>query len=1048
MSHDAAPHPPLSREALRAATFAPEAELAPILLDAARLDEAAAARASAVAEGLITRIRAGGKGIAGGATDALMREYDLSNDEGTTLMELAEALLRIPDAGTRDRLIRDKIGEADWGRHAGSSPSFLVNMVTAGLGLGARMVEGEGWLAKTARRAGTPILRGSVVRAMEVLGDRFVFASSIASGIGAAETICRRNELARFSFDMLGEGARTPDDAERYRLAYAEAIAALAEGQDRRRRDTAPGRLGISVKLSAIDPRYETGRAALLHETLMPRLLGLARQAAAANIPFTIDAEEAHRLDLSLDFIEYLALHPDLRGWNGLGLAVQAYGRRALPLVDWLEALARKAQRRLEVRLVKGAYWDSEIKRAQQEGLPTYPVFTRKETTDLSYLAAARKLLAAGSALYPMFATHNAFTVAAIREMAGPPPVETEIETRYEFQRLHGMGDALYKLTADWRVPCRVYAPVGPHRDLLAYLVRRLLENGANSSFVSRIADPAIAPAALAASPTGIVREQIETNAVENPRLPAPTALYPHRLGAPGYDSGDPTILAGLESLPGNLDPVTALPLIGRHAIEGRAVRPVLSAVDGRTLVGTVAEAGIEDVAQAAKLAEAAYHGWSARPVEERATVLERAAGLMEEERDRLLALLVREAGRTLRNAVGEWREAVDFLRFYAAEARRLMQPHALPGPTGESNRLRLVGKGVFACISPWNFPLSIFTGQVAAALAAGNAVLAKPAPETPLIAYEMIRLLHRAGVPADVLHYLPGGAEIGTAVVSQAEISGVVFTGSTGTARRIAQALAAKDGPLATLIAETAGQNAMIVDSSALLEQSVDDIMVSAFDSAGQRCSSLRVLLVQEDVADRLVELIAGAMETLRLGDPGRFETDIGPVIHAPARDRLLAHVEEARAYGREAFDAARLALPAEGAYFAPRLIEIDRLDRLREEVFGPVLHVVRWKAGELEGVVEAINGLGYGLTLALQTRLTAHVALVERLARVGNLYVNRSQVGAVVGSQPFGGERLSGTGPKAGGPHYLPRFMSERVTTVNTAATGGNIGLMRGDG
>ena len=1037
----------LPRDFIRAATFAPEAELAPLLLRDVGLDAAASARASEVAAGLVTRIRAGdkgrgaGRGMTGGAVDALMREYDLSNDEGTTLMELAEALLRIPDAGTRDRLIRDKIGEADWSRHAGASPSRLVNMVTSGLSLGARMVEGEGWLARTVGFAGTPILRGGITRAMEVLGDRFVFAASVEKARSQAEAICRRDDLARFSFDMLGEAARTQEDADRYEQAYRKAIAALAAGK------RTGNRLGISVKLSAIDPRYETGRATLLRQSLMPRLLDLARQAAAADLPFTIDAEEANRLDLSLDFIEYLALQPDLKGWNGLGLAVQAYGRRALPVIDWLEALAKKAGRRLEVRLVKGAYWDSEIKRAQQEGLPTYPVFTRKETTDLSYLAAGRKLLAAGPALYPMFATHNAFTVAAIRELAGPPPVETQTETRYEFQRLHGMGEALYRLVADWRVPCRVYAPVGPHRDLLAYLVRRLLENGANSSFVSRIADPAITPAVLATSPVGIVAEHVARNAVENPRLPAPSALYPNRLAACGFDSGDPDILVGLEKLPRDLPPITAIALIAGAPGSATSVLPVLSPVDARTQVGTVAVATVQDVEQAAKSAEAAYHAWSIRPVEERAAILEGAASLMEAERDRLLGLLVREAGRTLRNAVGEWREAVDFLRFYAAEARRLMHPHALPGPTGESNTLRLAGKGVFACISPWNFPLSIFTGQVAAALVAGNAVLAKPAPETPLIAWEMVRLLHRAGVPPGVLHYLPGGAEIGTALVSRAEVAGVVFTGSTGTARRIAQALAAKEGPLATLIAETAGQNAMIVDSSALLEQAVDDIMVSAFDSAGQRCSSLRVLLVQEDVADRLVELIAGAMATLRLGDPGRFETDIGPVIHDAARAKLLAHVGEAKSWGRELFAAAQLALPVEGAYFAPRLIEIDRLDRLREETFGPILHVVRWKAGTLEQVIGQVNALGYGLTLALQTRLTAHVQLVERLARVGNLYVNRSQVGAVVGSQPFGGERLSGTGPKAGGPHYLPRFTSERVTTINTAATGGNIGLMRGD-
>jgi RHH-type proline utilization regulon transcriptional repressor/proline dehydrogenase/delta 1-pyrroline-5-carboxylate dehydrogenase len=1019
------------RSAIRAAHHRDEAEAVSLLLEAVRdFDTAAQEAASRTAAALIARVRAG---RTASPVDALMREYDLSSAEGLALMELAEALLRIPDAATRDMLIRDKIGDADWQNHAGGSKSRLVNLATFGLEVSARVIGPTSALGRLVGRVGTPVIRGAVSQTIKHLGDRFVYAETIAEAVRSAGFETRLTPLARHSFDMLGEAARTYDDAAHYLAAYSDAIATIAAASP-------PGsvieRPGISVKISALHPRYELAQKARLQAELLPGLVNLARQAAQAGISFTVDAEEAERLDLSLDIFEHLALEPSLAGWNGLGLAIQAYSKRALPAIAWVEDLARRSQRRIMVRLVKGAYWDSEIKRAQQEGLADYPVFTRKETTDLSYLACALRLLKARAEIYPMFATHNAFTLAAIHEMAGA-------HTDYEFQRLHGMGEALQAATASWKIPCRVYAPVGPYRDLLAYLVRRLLENGANSSFVNKISDPQIAIEALAQSPVSAIGSL--DLAVRNPRIGMPTALYEGRHGAPGIDFGDPQALETLQAEI-FISPVEAAPLIGGDFSQGDAYA-IISPAASSVHVGSVIEASEDDANRAVKIAQASYPAWSALPVGQRSSILHRAADLLARQQGTFVSLLVYEAGRTIRNAIGEWREAIDFLRYYANDAERLMQSRDLPGPTGESNRLGYAGKGVFACISPWNFPLSIFIGQVAAALATGNAVIAKPAGETPLIAFEAVRLLHEAGVPKDILHYLPGGAAIGAALVAQPDIIGVVFTGSTATAKKIAQSLAAKDGPLATLIAETGGQNAMIVDSSALLEQVVSDAIASAFDSAGQRCSALRILAVQDDIADRLIALLRGAMATLTIGDPADLSSDIGPIIHAAARDRLNQHLVDVTAYGKILAEVPVTDLPWTGSFFAPRLIEIDRIDRLTQEVFGPILHIVRWKAGTLLDVIAQINALGYGLTLGLQTRIGATVALVEKLARVGNLYVNRSQIGAVVETQPFGGENLSGTGPKAGGPHYLTRFVTERVVTINTAASGGNAELLRGD-
>jgi RHH-type proline utilization regulon transcriptional repressor/proline dehydrogenase/delta 1-pyrroline-5-carboxylate dehydrogenase len=831
---------------------------------------------------------------------------------------------------------------------------------------------------------------------------------------------------------MLGEGARTGPDAARYATGYAAAITAIGRAAGR---DPLPARPGISVKLSALHPRYEAvSRGRVLRE-LVPRVRDLARAARSHQLNFTVDAEEMDRLELSLDVIAAVAADPDLAGWDGFGLAVQAYGKRAAAVIDYIAALARALGRRFMVRLVKGAYWDTEIKRAQERGLDDYPVFTRKPMTDLSYMDCAARLLALRPLIYPQFATHNALTIASVIERAGG----TE---GYEFQRLHGMGEALYAALLERHRggAVRVYAPVGMHRDLLAYLVRRLLENGANSSFVSTAADPAVPVPTLLRRPAAIIGTPAHAR---HPALPLPAWLYgPARRNSAGVEFGHTASLeALLAAMHAAAHPAEAAPLIGAMPQPG-TVRDVISPIDGATHVGTVREADATTAAQAMEAAARGFRGWDHTPAATRADILVRASERLEAARGRMLHLLATEGGRTLDDGVAELREAVDFLRYYAAEARRLYAREAvLPGPTGERNVLRRRGRGVFVCISPWNFPLAIFTGQVAAALAAGNTVVAKPAEQTPLVAAEMVRLLHDAGVPADALHLVPGDGTIGAALVAHPAAAGVAFTGSTETGRAIARALAAKDGPIVPLIAETGGINAMIADATALPEQLVDDAVTSAFRSAGQRCSALRLLAVQADVADHVIGMLAGAAAELRLGDPRDPATHVGPVIEAAAKAALESHIARMRGSARLHHAGAT---PATGSYVAPHIFELDSIAALDREVFGPILHVVRYPAAALDRVLDAIAATGYGLTLGVHSRIDATIERITARLPIGNVYVNRNMIGAVVGVQPFGGSGLSGTGPKAGGPDYLRRFGIEQTISVNTAASGGNAALL----
>jgi RHH-type proline utilization regulon transcriptional repressor/proline dehydrogenase/delta 1-pyrroline-5-carboxylate dehydrogenase len=1034
------------RQAISDAYLADENAVAHQRIAQAKLSPAEGAATHALAGEFVARIR--GDGAKRGGVDAFTQEYALSTQEGVALMCLAEALLRVPDADTADRLIRDKIGGGNWDAHNRKSESLFVNASTWALMLTGRIVkldetarwDFDGILKKLVARSGEPVIRQAVTAAMRVLGKQFVLGRTIAEALGAA-----RNHEAqgyRFSFDMLGEAAYTQHDAQRYAKSYREAIAAIATAHPRDERPIFE-RPSISVKLSALHPRYEWVKRERVMAELMPVVVALGAQAREADVALTLDAEESERLDLMLDIFEALGETPALRGWSGLGLAVQAYQKRAMPVLDWLADLARRQERRIPVRLVKGAYWDTEIKRAQEQGLADYPVFTRKAATDTSYIACARAMLAARQAIYPQFATHNAHTLSAIEVLAAG--------TRdFEYQRLHGMGDALYELYHEVKKPMvagagtRIYAPVGSHEDLLAYLVRRLLENGANTSFVNRLADAEAPVDDIIADPVLLLAKEASAR---NPRIPLPANLFAGRMNSTGFVWSDPVVsapvIAAMEKSLGR--PQSAAPIVGGEERKGKS-ESLRDPSDRRRIVGEVAEASAEDATDALALAHGAARDWDAQGGEARATILEAAADLYEENRALLMALAVREAGKTLPAALSEVREAVDFLRYYAARARaQFSGPIALPGPTGESNDLTLHGRGVFACISPWNFPLAIFTGQVAGALAAGNTVLAKPAEQTPLIAAAAVRLLHRAGVPVDALHLLPGdGPRIGNALFGDARLAGVAFTGSTEAATAINRALAARSGPIAALIAETGGQNAMIVDSTALPEQVARDVLASAFDSAGQRCSACRVLFVQDDVADKMLEIVLGAMDELTIGDPFRLDTDIGPVIDEDARNTLEAH---AARMTREAKLLRKLPLGAEhanGVFFAPHVFEIESLSQLPREVFGPVLHVIRYKASHLDNVCDAINATGYGLTLGVHSRIDETAAFIRSRVSVGNLYVNRNQIGAVVGTQPFGGEGLSGTGPKAGGPNYLLRFALERTYTVNTAAAGGNAALL----
>jgi len=1084
--------PSALRAAITAAWAQDEAGHMREMLAQARQPDADRAAIQATAADLVRRVRA--RAADQGAIEAFMRQYDLGSEEGVLLMCVAEALLRIPDQDTTDKLIRDKLGEADWKRHMGQSDSVLVNASTWGLMLTGHLVD----LADDTRRdvhnafkrlvgrVGEPVIRLAVRQAMRIMGHQFVMGRTISEALARGRK--GANAAFRYSFDMLGEAALTQHDADRYLEAYRSAIDAIGASAHRQGDAQGSGRPGdeiaapsISVKLSALHPRYEHAKRARVLAELAPRILDLAQRARRHGIGMTIDAEEADRLELSLDVIEAALADASLDGWNGFGIVVQTYQKRAPYVIDWIADLARRHGRRIPVRLVKGAYWDSEIKRAQVDGVDGYPVFTRKPNTDVSYLACARRLFEAGDALYPMFATHNAHTIAAVYHLAnallpspagrrvgdagtepGDPddrgvaarPLLPEGEGKtdaYEFQKLHGMGDDLYAevIPADrLNVPCRVYAPVGSHEDLLPYLVRRLLENGANSSFVNRITDENVPI-------DDLVRDPVETVAafdhIPHPRIPLPREIYRSqghdRDNAMGINlSNDEQLRTLAEQINAAVrDDWRAGPLVPGADSSTAATVEVTNPADRRQVVGHWQPADAAVIERAMANATAAQPGWDATPVASRAAILEHAADLLEQRMPQFMALCTREAGKTLPDGVAEVREAVDFLRYYAGQARTLVAPEALPGPTGETNTLQLAGRGVFACISPWNFPLAIFIGQVAAALVTGNSVLAKPAEQTTLVGFEAVKLLHEAGVPEAVLQLVPGdGATVGAALTGDARIAGVVFTGSNGTALAINRALAARDGAIGTLIAETGGQNALIADSSALPEQLVKDVMASAFTSAGQRCSAARVLFVQDDIADKVITMLAGAMAELKVGDPGQLSTDVGPVIDADALGMLDRHAarmqDEARLIAQAPLDEGT----THGTFFAPRAWELKSLAQLDRENFGPALHVIRWKANELDQVIDAINTTGYGLTLGIHSRIDETVEHIAARARVGNVYVNRNQVGAVVGVQPFGGQRLSGTGPKAGGPHYLPRFATEKVVTINTTAAGGNASLL----
>jgi RHH-type proline utilization regulon transcriptional repressor/proline dehydrogenase/delta 1-pyrroline-5-carboxylate dehydrogenase len=993
-----------------------------------RLDPMTEAAIDERATRLIEAIRRQ-SGVIGGLEDFL-RAFALSTREGLALMVLAEALLRVPDAATQDRLIEDKLAGGDWGER-GHGEKFLVAASVWAIGLTSRILHPgdtpERLIAGLVKRLGQPAVRLATRQAMRVLGHHFVLGETIGEALKRARAL--EAEGFSYSFDMLGEGARTAADAEAYFERYAAAVEAAAHA-------TGPAQTrGVSVKLSALHPRYEAVKRGRVLKELVPRLRELAQAAKDHGLSLTVDAEEADRLELSLEVIAAVAADRTLRGWDGLGLAVQAYQKRAAAVIDWAAALAAATGRRLAVRLVKGAYWDTEIKRAQERGLADFPVFTRKAATDLSYLASARRLFAARGRLFPQFATHNALTVATILAMAGA-------SRDFEFQRLHGMGETLYRALRedDPSLRCRIYAPVGGHRELLAYLVRRLLENGANSSFVAIVGDPDRPIDDLLQRPRAAL-----ASGARHPRIRLPADLYaPHRRNSQGLEFGAAAdvgaLLAGMARAN---RAVAARPLASAAAAE--PVRPVRSPIDGAP-VGSVAETRADAIDPIMRAGVAAFTPWSNTPVAERAAALERFSDILERERDGLIGLLAREGGKTLNDGVSEVRETVDFCRYYAAEARRLFAETAMPGPTGESDTLMRRGRGVFVCISPWNFPLSIFLGQVTAALVTGNAVVAKPAEQTPLIAHRAFEMLHAAGVPGAAAQLAPGDGRVGAALVAHPATAGVVFTGSTEVGRIINRTLAGKDGPIVPLIAETGGINAMIVDGTALPEQVTDDVVTSAFRSAGQRCSALRLLCLQDDVADTMLEMIVGAAAELAIGDPRDPAVDVGPVIDAEAKGSLdqYRQMVQQEPWARVRYDGRLPAAPREGTYVAPMIVEIDRPERLDREVFGPILHVVRWKAERLDALFDAIAATGYGLTLGVHSRIDETVADVVRRLSVGNVYVNRSIIGAVVGTQPFGGSGLSGTGPKAGGPDYLTRFALEQVVSVNTAAAGGNASLI----
>lgn len=1025
------------RVAIRANYLASEDQMVEALLQSHQKNQVDTEAIQASAYTLVEQLRSEKKSSS--LIDRFLQEFTLSSEEGVVLMCMAEALLRIPDAHTADALIRDKLSSGNWESHLGKSESIMVNASTWGMMLTGKWLNVNditrrdpfSFLHKMAVKSGEPAIRVAVRQAMKIMGQEFVLAETIHGGLKTAKH--QQAKGFTYSYDMLGEAAKTQADAAHYIKAYADAIQALSREATSDNPILNPG---ISVKISALHSRYEFAQTQAVETELYEVLLSLAKQAKAAHIGFNIDAEEADRLESSLSLFEKLALASELSAWNGLGFVVQAYQKRALSVIEWLTDLAQRSQHKFMLRLVKGAYWDTEIKLAQTLGHKDYPVFTRKENTDLSYLVCAQHLLDNKDVFYAQFATHNARTVAAIEAYS-------KDKNQFEFQCLHGMGEALYEKVVADGYHCRIYAPVGEHKSLLAYLVRRLLENGANTSFVNMLADESLSIDSIIASPIQKIEKQQQ---YRHSAIPLPGDLYaPLRQNARGENLADSDWLnlyyLYLDSA--GQKQYTAKPLLTKNVHNTNALIQVTNPATDKP-IGTVQYTCTEQIESALESAHDQYHSWDALGGDARADILEKAADLYEQNSFKLIALCQLEAGKTLADGVAELREAVDFMRFYAVQARDEFQtPVILPGPTGEKNEYSLHARGVFVCISPWNFPLAIFTGQLSAALMAGNAVIVKPAEQTPLIASCAVKLLHQAGVPRAILQYLPGtGQEVGAALTADSRPAGVVFTGGTKTAQHIYASLSSRaNAPLPHLIAETGGLNAMIVDSSALAEQVTTDVIASAFQSAGQRCSALRVLFIQEEVADELITMIKGAMAQLTVGDPTELATDVGPIIDQPALDAIQAHIATFSDKGllaRSPID------QTAGYYCAPALIEISDIGLLKEEVFGPVLHIVRYQSNALQGVIESINKTGYGLTLGIHSRINETIDYVIKRAKVGNIYVNRNIIGAVVGTQPFGGEGLSGTGPKAGGPHYLHRFAVERVVSTDTTAAGGNASLL----
>jgi RHH-type proline utilization regulon transcriptional repressor/proline dehydrogenase/delta 1-pyrroline-5-carboxylate dehydrogenase len=1035
-----------ARSTMQKAKLADENQAISALLQGYPLTEKGRALVSAKAHAIVKKSRS--LTAERGTLDAFMQEFGLSNQEGVALMCLAEALLRIPDSQTQNKLIAEKLSSGNWGEHRGQSDNMFVNASVWALMLTGGVVKLDkktydnpaNWVKGMIGKMGEPVIREATNKAMKIMGGQFVFGRDMEEALTRKEKANKDRQL--FSFDMLGEGARTQDAADRYQELYLKAIKAVGEDSKNTASKNHWDKSSVSIKLSALHPRYDHAQSKRVMAELLPRLKEQALLAKSYDINLTIDAEEADRLELSLEIFEALAKDPDLDNWQGLGLVVQAYQKRAIYVLNWLENLSNEIGRTFPVRLVKGAYWDTEIKHAQELGLNDYPVWTRKASTDISYIVCAAKMLGAKHAFYCQFATHNAYTIAAIAQMASKDDIE-----RMEFQKLHGMGDVLYNATSSElsdKIIVRTYAPVGRHEDLLPYLVRRLLENGANSSFVNRFMDQK--------TPIEeIIKDPFETvTGLETKRhhgIPKPIDLYSDRKNSVGFDLKDNMAFLKLSA---KIDAIPNKPFLAHSIINGEkcGIEGVIinNPTNGEE-IGRAYYAADAEIDNAIEMATGAQVGWNEIGGEKRAEILEKVGDLIEENSHIFLNILTKEAGKTIEDGVSEVREAADFCRFYAKEARKnFAEPQVLEGPTGERNEISLHGRGVFFCIAPWNFPLAIFTGQVAAALAAGNTVLAKPAEQTPYVASKVIELFIEAGVPTEVLHLILGkGSKIGAKITPDLRIQGISLTGSTATAKIINKTLAEKDGPINRFIAETGGQNVMIVDSSALPEQVSDDVMRSAFGSAGQRCSALRVLYIQDSIADKVITMLKGAIAELGVGDPALLSTDIGPIIDQGERAGLLKHIER---MNKEATFIAKANLPdgfEHGSFLAPHMYEIPSMSMLTEEEFGPILHVVRFSANDLDSVMQDIVKTGYGLTFGVHSRIEGRWQELFKKHKVGNTYINRNIIGAVVGVQPFGGEGLSGTGPKAGGPHYLYSFACERVMSVNTAAIGGNTDLFQ---